>query len=93
MTDEQLMQQAVALGREAEGFIKSSLGRALLQRAKDEIAQAVEELKEVEPTDAKMVQHIQNRIWRAESFVVWLAEIVQVGTNMEAELNAPGDGE
>jgi hypothetical protein len=93
MTDTELDLQVMALGVEAEAFCKSSLGRALTQRAKDEIESGVEDLKEADPEDPKAIREIQNRIWRASAFIVWLAEIVQEGTNKEAELTTPGEGD
>lgn len=87
MNEEQELLQAVSIGADAEAFIKSSLGRAIKQRALDEIDQAVEELKTVDPTDAKKITELQNQIWRASAFIVWLAEIIQEGQNAEKDLN------
>lgn len=73
-------------GQEAEAFLQSSLGRSLVQCAEAEMATAIEEIKTVDPTDAKAVTLLQNRIWRAESVQRWIAQIIQEGWNAEAEL-------
>ena len=86
MTDEQLDQAVIAVGKDAEAFIKSSLGRFITSRVQDEISLAVEELKKLPATDSPNIQIQQNKIWRAEALIVWLAEIVQEGRNMEQEI-------
>jgi len=87
MNDEQVLKRAVSLGEAAEAFIKSSIGKNLVAKAQSEIDQAVDGLKTVSPTDTLEITRLQNEIWRAESFIVWLAEIVQEGMNAEDELN------
>lgn len=87
MTDEQLLQRAITLGDEAEKFLQSSLGTALVERAHDEIFTAMERLKTHDPTDAKGIAALQNEIWRAESFVKWLGIIVDEGLDSEQELH------
>jgi len=86
MTDEQLDQAVIAVGKDAEAFIKSSLGRFITTRVQDEVLQAEQEFRQADPTDSKLITRIQNNIWRAESLIVWLAEIVQEGRNMEQEI-------
>jgi hypothetical protein len=86
-TTREYMEQ-VKFGIEVESFLSGKVGSYLIDRAHREIDEAVEELKRVDATDASLVQHIQNRIWRAESIDKWLAEKVQEGWNAEEHLRS-----
>jgi hypothetical protein len=76
----------VAFGIETEAFLQSTLGRYLVKQAEMERDAALGEFKTADTADTKLMAHIQNRVWRAESFQTWLAEIVQAGWNSEALL-------
>lgn len=76
----------VAFGIETEAFLQSSLGRYLIKQAEEERDAALMDFRTADATDAKLIAHIQNRVWRAEQFQTWLAEIVQSGWNAEALL-------
>jgi len=69
----------VEFGIEAEAFLNTSIGRYLVKRAEDEIADAVEALKTVDCEDTNAVRELQNRIWKAESVQFWIAEIINDG--------------
>lgn len=82
LTDEryrQDLQAEVALGLDAEKFLESKVGLYLIERAMDEAAQAMQAIKSVDPDDSKAVRALQNQIFRAESFVIWLHECKQKG--------------
>jgi len=85
-----LLERTIALGFEAEAFLKSDIGRYLVARADEEIECAVEELKGVDPEDAKAIRALQGKINVAESIQYWLAEAIQDGVNSMQELNEPG---
>lgn len=78
--------EQIKFGIEVESFLSGKVGSYLIDRAHKEIDEAVEELKRVDATDISLVQHIQNKIWRAESIDGWLAEKVQEGWNAEEHL-------
>lgn len=78
--------QGVAFGIETEAFLASSLGKYLIKQAEEERDAALMEFRTADTSDAKLMAHIQNRVWRAEQFQVWLAEIVQAGWNAESLL-------
>lgn len=64
------------LGKDAEEFIKSEIGRFLTGCAEQEVVEAMEYLKKVHPWRTRRIKELQNQIWRAESFKSWLAELV-----------------
>jgi hypothetical protein len=88
MIDQELLRdmETVKFGIEVESFLAGPVGRYLTAKAHAEIDEAVEELKRVDATDTSLVQHIQNRIWRAESLDSWLAQAIREGWNAEEHL-------
>lgn len=82
MAQEELVRE-VQFGIEVEAFLGSPLGKYLVGRAEEERDAALEEFKKADVADASLMRDIQNRVWRAEQFQTWLAEIVQAGWNAE----------
>lgn len=78
----------VQLGIEAEAFVHSKLGRYLIGRAEDERQRALEALATADPEDAKTIRQLQNQQWRANTVLGWLAEAIETGAHLEAELTA-----
>lgn len=85
MSDDQTKQLLgeISLGIEAESFLESEVGKRLIARAESERDDAVNELKTADPENAKQIRDLQNRIWLAESFQKWIAEIISSGWNAE----------
>ncbi|WP_282460103.1 hypothetical protein [Mycoplasmopsis arginini] len=77
------------LGKDAEEFINSELGRFLIGRADQEIEEAVNELKICYSWRTRKIKDLQNRIWRAESFQNWLGELVIRGRQAMTQLDEP----
>lgn len=69
------------LGEEADKFLKGDLGRYLIGCAEQEIQEALLALETADPGEAKDIQKLQNRVWRARSFSDWLKELVIRGDN------------
>ena len=67
MPDDELLSMA-RMGIDAESFMRTPLGKFLLKKANDEIAVAIEELIDVDPTDVKEATAIRNRIHVARMF-------------------------
>lgn len=82
MTQDDLVKDAT-FGIEVEAFLHSRMGKFLVEQAESERDAALEEFKTADTADAKEMARLQNRVWRAESFQTWLAEIVQAGWNAE----------
>lgn len=83
---ETLMAEAI-LGRDAEEFLATELGRYMTGRCDQEIAEAQRLLSRVSPWRRRRIQDLQNQIWRAESLKDWLTELVVNGRQAEAALN------
>lgn len=82
MSNEALI--VIGQGVEAEVFLQSALGKALIARAEQEREVAIDLLKSADAEDAAGIRALQNQIYRAESIQGWLAEIVMAGRNTMA---------
>ncbi|MDD2989810.1 MAG: hypothetical protein PHI64_12710 [Zoogloea sp.] len=78
--------KTVDFGFEVQAFLESTIGRYLAARAKDEVTEALELLKAVDPENPKAVRALQNRVAVAENVLYWLAEAIQEGQSAEAQL-------
>lgn len=85
-----LMAEAV-LGRDAEEFMSTDIGRYLLGRCEQEIDEAQELLSRVSPWRRNRIQELQNQIYRAKSLKAWLVELVNNGNAAEAVLSENHD--
>lgn len=86
MTDPRELLATVEMGLDAQAFLDSRIGMAIVARAEEERELAVDELKTADPENAKMIRALQNRIWRAEQFQYWIAEMINAGTLAEEQL-------
>jgi hypothetical protein len=84
-----LMAEAV-LGRDAEEFLNSELGRYMTGRCEQEIQEAQDQLSRVSPWRRRRIQALQNEIWRAQSVKGWLAELITNGKAAEVALEEQG---
>jgi hypothetical protein len=80
-----LMAEAV-LGRDADEFLSSELGRYMVGRCDQEIAEAQDQLSDVSPWRRRKIQDLQNKIWRAKAAKEWLAELIANGRAAESAL-------
>lgn len=85
MQAEALWAEAV-LGRDAQDFLTSDVGRYIVGRAQIEKAAALEALARVSPWRRNRIRQLQNEVWRAESVAAWIAELVTNGQQAEAVL-------
>jgi len=76
--DQTLMAEAI-LGKDAEDFFTSDIGRYVLARAEAEINEAIKLLKKTPPDLTNVIRDLQNVILRAESFKEWLTELIIAG--------------
>lgn len=79
-----------ALGRDAREFFESNIGRYMVGCAQQEYADAMSKLKRVAWWRRRRIVELQNQAWRAESFMVWLRDLVIKGKAAELALE---DGE
>jgi hypothetical protein len=80
-----LMETAV-LGKQAEMFVSSDIGKYLLARAEDKSRICYEQLKKVAPWRQKRIRDLQNEIWKCESFRQWLIEAINEGEFASEEM-------
>lgn len=76
-----LLKRKIELGADAENFIQSQLGAAVLEIAQGQANAAYNELARVSPFRRRRIAQLQTQIWRAESMQEWLAAIVTEGRN------------
>ena len=73
--------EAAVLGQEAELFLTGKLGQYLITRVDSEIEESRQLLETTNPWRRRRITELQNKIWRAQSFKSWMAEIIQDGRN------------
>ena len=88
--DKELLAEAM-IGRDAEDFIESDIGRYIIGCAEQESHEATEQLKRVYPWRRRKIQELQNKIYRAESIQSWLAELVISGKQALQSLENEND--
>lgn len=76
------------LGRDAEEFLKTDIGRFIIGRCDQEIDEARSEMETVPIRKHKRIEHLQNRIWRAKSVKGWITELVIRGREAETQLES-----
>lgn len=75
-----------AFGKQVEEFWTSHIGNYIMNRIDSEVVSAFAEIKLADPKDGKMVQTIQNKIYRAESIKGWLQDAIVDGLQAIKEL-------
>lgn len=71
------------LGVETEKFLSTNLGKYLVGRANLELEEAHSKMEICPPEELK---DLQNKAWRANQFITWLAEAIHNGRHAEFEL-------
>ena len=66
----------IALGRDAEEFFHSDLGRYMVGCAQQEYSEAGAKLKTVQWWRVFRITELQNQMWRSEQFMVWLRDLI-----------------
>lgn len=67
------------MGQDAEDFVKSNIGRYLVGCAEQEKEEALVALSGVLPWRRRRIQELQNKIWRSDSFLQWISELILTG--------------
>ncbi len=79
--DRRALIESAVLGKESEEFLTSAIGQYLISRVENEIESARQSLESVSPWRRRRISDLQARIWRAQSFKGWLAELIIDGHN------------
>lgn len=72
-------EQIIAMGRQAEIFFTTDLGRYIEEMAQLEVEEASDKLAIVDPYDVKEIQKLQNIIARHISFKQWMMNLIAQG--------------
>ena len=88
--DQELLAEAM-IGKDAEDFIESDIGRYIIGCAEQEVHEAMDQLKRVYPWRRRKIQELQNKIYRAESIQSWLAELIVSGKQALQSLENEND--
>ena len=67
------------LGEKAKAFVESEIGEALLAKALDMRAIALEAMEDVNPTDSTRIEELQRLAKLPRYFEQWLGELIQAG--------------
>lgn len=86
--DDLARKQRIELGLDAESFLNSKVGKRLSERAQMEAAEAMHQLKSVDPTNEMAIRALQNDVFRAESFELYINELLRDGEAAQDELGA-----
>lgn len=73
------LMDSAATGMAAKDFINSGLGQHIVQRASEEIEEALAELVEIEPDQAPAIAAIQRRVHHARGAISWLMDAITSG--------------
>jgi hypothetical protein len=79
MDDEQTLYADCMLGRDAEDFFKSEIGRYVLARADEVIQEATGKLKVIPAQETDKIRNLQLLIAKAEGAIQWLNEQIYAG--------------
>jgi uncharacterized protein YaaN involved in tellurite resistance len=71
--------ESAVFGKVVENFLGSEIGDYLLAKAKTEEQEAIHQLAKVAPWRRRRIQDLQNQIWRAQQFQIWLADAIADG--------------
>lgn len=75
----ELQQAEILLGDDAEKFFQSDIGKYIIGRAGQEVDEATEGLKKVDPEDTQKIRELQFKVQVAESVPCWLQELIIAG--------------
>lgn len=77
--ESEILLDVAVLGEQVDQFLKSDVGRYLVEQAESEYEAGIESLKNCDPQDANGIIAAQTVIKRAESIKDWLMEAVRAG--------------
>lgn len=86
LIDDAEMMETVRFGIEVEAFLEGKIGKYLVQRAREEVQEALNQLKTVSPDASSLIRELQGIVHRGECFESWLAEAIQEGWNTEQNI-------
>jgi hypothetical protein len=80
------------IGKDAQEFFSSDLGRYMLGCAKQDMEDAYVKLKTVSPWRWRRVRELQNQVVVAERFILYIRDLILRGKAAELALEERDDG-
>jgi microcompartment protein CcmL/EutN len=93
MDEKETLYAECILGKDAEDFFKSDIGRYVLARSNEEVEEAVEQLKVTPADQVAEIRDLQLTISKAEGAVQWLNEQIIAGNQALQQLENIEDQE
>jgi CHASE3 domain sensor protein len=87
MSDQDELIAEAEIGDAARKFIESDLGKAMLDKADQQLRAAQEALETVEPTKIEEIRALQNKAQIARNFGEWIVELIDRGDNALTQWN------
>ena len=84
----QLMETA-SFGEAAKIFLNSDMGKYIVDKATEEIDEAVAGLIDADPFDTKKITELQLKIRSAQGAITWLGESITEGNHAILQLEEP----
>jgi len=78
-TETEILLDVAVLGERVDQFLKSDIGRYLLEQAEAEEQMGLLILRTVDCNSEHAVRMAQNRVWRGENMKAWLKDAVSAG--------------
>ena len=88
MSDKETLIAEAIIGKDAEEFLASELGRYFIGRIEMEIDTAKDKLAKVLPWRRRRIQQLQNEVWRAEQLKGWFQELIVSGRQALSQMDA-----
>lgn len=79
MFETDALYETAVFGKMVENFLGSEMGDYLLGKAKAEEEEALRDLLRTASWRRRRIQELQNKVWRAQQFQVWLADAIVEG--------------
>lgn len=76
---DRILLEEAALGKDAEEFVASPMGRYLVGCVRQEYMEAIEELGSIAFFKIWRIIQLQNKVWRCRRFLEWFGEMIETG--------------
>ena len=78
-SETEILLDVAVLGERVDQFLKSDIGRYLIEQAEAEEQAGLQQLRVVNCANAEAVYMAQNRVWLGEHMKSWLKDAVSAG--------------
>ena len=93
MGEKETLYAECVLGKDAEDFFKSDIGRYVLARSQEVVEEALVKLKTTSANEMAQIRNLQLAIAKAEGAIQWLNEQINAGTQALQQLENIEDQE